>query len=453
MFDFFFIRQSYDFYGINDYFYGRNNCRFGYIDTGLRMFFFIRFNRFLIALVSALIMLLFSCGVRCMSILSVKVFNGLLIFDSIRFYLIILVLLLGFYRQIMFYNVLSDGVRVYLFFRLGFTVLSFCVNHCIIFWVVYELSMLPLLYLIFRESPYSERFLAGWYFCSYLLRTSLPLILVLLYLSVIKDSLLFRDWKYEGSVYLIVYYLLSFIFFTKVPLVPFHTWLPIVHAEATSIVSIFLRGYIMKLGLLGVYRCVSFIFDDGFLWYLFLCCALSVSFLIVSCSELDGKRWLAFLSLAHIVVPFLGFFIGDWPSINFSFFYCLGHGLSAGIVFGLLWYFYDVSHSRKWILLKSSIKGVSLMMIVVFSLLSLCSFPITVQFFCEVGLVRQRFGFLVYLIFWCFYLFFGGLVPLVLCGHLLIRREYYECIDTCYYSHLHFLVFLCLWCYFGILVL
>lgn len=375
------------------------------------------------------------------------------IFDSISFYLIILVLLLGLYRQIMFYNILGDVVRVYLFFRLGFTVLRFCVNHCVVFWCVYELSMLPLLYLIFRESPYSERFLAGWYFCGYLLSTRLPLILILLYLSLVKDSFLFSEWSYNGCVSLVVYYLLSFIFFTKVPLVPFHTWLPIVHAEAISIVSIFLRGYIMKLGLLGVYRCASFIFSGSFLWYLFLSCIVSIFFLITSCSELDGKRWLAFLSLAHIVVPFLGFYIRDWSNIKFSFFYCLGHGLSAGIVFGLLWCFYDVSHTRKWILLKSRIKGISLMRIVVFRLLRLCSFPTTIQFFCEVGLVRQRFGLFMYLLFWCFYLFFGGLVPLILCGHLLIRRECYEAVGAYYYSHFYFLVFLCLWCYFGILIL
>nr|YP_009049020.1 NADH dehydrogenase subunit 4 [Taenia arctos]BAP10793.1 NADH dehydrogenase subunit 4 [Taenia arctos] len=417
------------------------------------MFFFVSFSSFLIVSISLFVILLFSCGINCMSIFNANVFSGVLIFDSISFYLIILVLLLGLYSQVMFYHILSDEARVYLFFSLSFTVLSFCVNHCVVFWVVYELSMLPLLYLVFSESPYSERFLAGWYFCGYLLITSLPLILVLLYLSIINDSFLFSEWSYKGNAYLVVYYLLSFIFFTKVPLVPFHTWLPIVHAEATSIVSIFLSGYIMKLGLLGVYRCVSFIFSGSFLWYLFLCCIISVFFLITSCSELDGKRWLAFLSLAHIVVPFLGFFVGDWSSINISFFYCLGHGLSAGIVFGLLWSFYDVSHTRNWILLKSSVNGVGFMIVAIFSLLSLCSFPVTIQFFCEVSLVSQSFGVLMYLLFWSFYLFLGGVIPLILCGHLLIRSECYECVSVCYYPHFYFLIFLCLWCYFGIIVL
>lgn len=82
--------------------------------------------------------------------------------------------------------------------------------------------MLPLLYLIFCDSPYSERFIAGWYFAVYLLFTSLPLILILLYLSYVKSSLFFSSWRFSSD-YLIFYVVLAFIFFTKVPLFPFHT--------------------------------------------------------------------------------------------------------------------------------------------------------------------------------------------------------------------------------------
>ncbi|VDL58336.1 unnamed protein product, partial [Hymenolepis diminuta] len=266
-------------------------------------------------------------------------FSQYLIFDSMSFYLILLVLLLGLYSQSFFFTFLSREVRGFLFLSLFFSIMCFCVNHAIIFWCFYELSMLPLLYLIFKESPYSERFLAGWYFACYLLVTSLPLILFLLYLSM-------------------------------VPLVPFHTWLPIVHAEATSIVSIFLSGYIMKLGLLGVYRCSYFIFDSCLFTYLFVCFVISIFFFITAARELD-----AFLSLAHITVPFLAFFIRDCGGINYSFFYCLGHGLRAGIVFGLF---------RNWLLLKSSINCKSGIFLVVLSLLRLCSFPPTIQFFCEI---------------------------------------------------------------------
>nr|UEC44188.1 NADH dehydrogenase subunit 4 [Taenia tianguangfui] len=418
------------------------------------MFFFFSISWFLVVFIFMVCTLLFSVGVNCSSLFSLIVFNKVFLFDSISFYLVVLVIFLGLYSQVLFVDVLTNSVRLYLVLSLVFSVFSFCINHSVIFWCVYELSMLPLLYLIFKESPYSERFLAGWYFGGYLLITSLPLILILFYLSFINNSFFFTDWVYNRDINNIIYYLLSFVFFTKVPLVPFHTWLPIVHAEATSIVSIFLSGYIMKLGLLGVYRSAYFVYDSSFISYLFICFLTSICFFIVASNELDGKRWLAFLSLSHIVIPFLAFYISDWSSINFTFFYCLGHGLSAGIVFGLLWCFYDLSNSRNWLLLKSSINGVGLSLLVIFCLLSLCSFPTTIQFFCEVNLVTQSSDNFIYLLFWFVYLFMGGLVPLVLCGHLLIRSEFFESLNNnSNYPHFYFLILLCFWCYFGFIIL
>nr|YP_006073388.1 NADH dehydrogenase subunit 4 [Diplogonoporus grandis]BAL73070.1 NADH dehydrogenase subunit 4 [Diplogonoporus grandis] len=383
---------------------------------------------------------------------SVVVSNGYFLFDSVSFYLILLVFFLGLYGVFNTLLGIKSESLWFLGLSLAFTVLCFCSNHCILFWCFYELSMLPLLYLIFCDSPYSERFIAGWYFAVYLLFTSLPLILILLYLSYVNSSLFFSSWSFSSD-YLIFYVVLAFIFFTKVPLFPFHTWLPIVHAEATSIVSMFLSGYIMKLGILGIYRCTPFIFSSNLAVYIYLCCIFSVFFLITASSELDGKRWLAFLSLSHILVPLIGFFVSDWSGINLSFFYCLGHGVSAGLVFGFLWFFYDVSNTRNLVLLKSGLGGLLPTLVVTFGLLSLCSFPPTIQFFCEVFLLSSSTFSVIYCAFWGFYLFFAGLVPLVLCGHILIRGESFE---GCYYALFSFsflFLYLCFWCYLGIFMI
>lgn len=416
------------------------------------MFKFYRVNFFLVKFLVIFFLTIMGGGFLLFGG-GLTVFKEYIIFDSISFYLVLLVLFLGIYSQLRFWGYFHIDGLIYLWFSLIFRIFCFCLNHSILFWVFYELAMLPLLYLIFKESPYSERFLAGWYFSCYLLITSLPLILILLYLSYINNTCFFKAWSGENFSSLSLLILLSFVFFTKVPLFPFHTWLPIVHAEATSIVSIFLRGYIMKLGLLGVYRCTYFIFNNDMLIYLGVCCVFSIFFLVSSSVELDGKRWLALLRLAHIVVPFLAFFISDWSSICYSFFYCFGHGLGAGIVFGILWYFYEVSKSRKWLLLKCGIGGGCVMLFIIFSLLSLCSFPPTIQFFCEIGLIKFSFGSFLFLIYWSFYLFLGGLVPLILCGQLLIRCEFYE--NYCYesYCFYNFVFFLCIWCYLGFILL
>nr|UFQ88630.1 NADH dehydrogenase subunit 4 [Anthocephalum sp. LRP 10372] len=395
--------------------------------------------------------LLYSGGISLSSLFG-NVCSDLILLDSLSFYLITLVFLLGFMSLSSVGSSFSVSTKFFLFLSLLFSCLCFCVNHAVLFWCFYELSMLPLLYLIFKDSPYSERFIAGWYFTVYLLITSLPLILTLLYLGSANGTLVISEWGHSAAS-LSVYVVLCFIFFTKVPLSPFHTWLPIVHAEATSIVSIFLSGYIMKLGLLGVFRCGSFIFSSWFYPYLFFCCVLSIFFIVTASNEMDGKRWLAFLSLSHIVVAFLSFFSCSWESLNLSFIFCLGHGLSAGLVFGLLWLFYETTNSRNWLLLKDGVSGNAILLSCLFAMLSLCSFPPTLQFFCEVNLLLES-TYSVYLtLFWCFYLFFGGLVPLVLCGHSIIRVESVETVS--YSSVCFFMLFfyLSVWCYLGIFVI
>lgn len=417
----------------------------------MRMFKFFRISWFLVVSIILCGLLVFRVGASFLKC-GFSILTSLFLFDSLSFYFLLLVIFLGVYTKFIFYKNFTSTVRVFLSISLVFRCVRFFLNHAILFWCCYELSMLPLLYLIFLESPYSERFLAGWYFSCYLIITRLPLVLILLYIGLIENRFLFSEWSLSLD-FVSILVVLAFIFFTKVPLFPFHTWLPIVHAEATSIVSIYLRGYIMKLGLLGVYRCCKCIFNSRFILYLFLALVVRVIFLIISSGELDGKRWLAFLRLSHIVIPFFGFFISDWSIINYSFFYCLGHGLSAGILFGLLWCFYDICGSRNWLLLKSSVSGGFIMYIVVFRFLSLCSFPTTIQFFCEVGFIWSSCYSFIYIVFWLCYLFCGGLIPLVLAGHLLIRCEYIDS-DLCrYFKFLNLLIFLLLWCYVGFIVL
>nr|UFQ88618.1 NADH dehydrogenase subunit 4 [Anthocephalum sp. LRP 10375] len=405
----------------------------------------------LVAVFLGVTLLLFSNGITLCGLFSC-ISSSWFVFDSLSFYLVVLVFMLGVLSLTSLGSEFVSSTKFYLLLSLGFSALCFCVNHAVLFWCFYELAMLPLLFLIFKDSPYSERFIAGWYFTVYLLITSLPLILTLLFIGSCNGTLLLNCWSFDACPFSI-YVFLCFVFFTKVPLSPFHTWLPIVHAEATSIVSIFLSGYIMKLGLLGVFRCGSFLFSSGFYPYLVFCCVLSVFFIITASAEMDGKRWLAFLSLSHIVVAFLSFFSCSWESVSLSFIFCLGHGLSAGLVFGILWLFYDSTNSRNWLLLKDGVTGKIALFSCLLAMLSLCSFPPTLQFFCEVNLLLEGSYSFYITIFWCFYLFFGGLVPLILCGHCMIRTEATEAVNYYTTSFFSLFFYLVLWCYLGIFLL
>lgn len=119
----------------------------------------------------------------------------------------------------------------------------------------------------------------------------------------------------------------------------------------------------------------------------------------------------------------LGFGLFDYVEV--SFFYCLGHGLSAGVMFILLWVLYEVTGSRNWFLVKRGIsKRLFNRICCGACLCTVASLPPTIQFFSEVFIVYIRGCYsIVFVIGVMFYLFFGGLVPVFLLGHLL-RRHY-----------------------------
>lgn len=158
--------------------------------------------------------------------------------------------------------------------------------------------------------------------------------------------------------------------------------------------------------------------------YVLLCFLGSVLFYFAASRELDGKRWLAFLRLSHILIASGCLCVGGWDLGGPCFLYCLGHGLSAGLTFLLLWLIYDVSSTRNLFLLKRGVSGRLLFRVLCCSALcTVCSLPPTVQFFCEVSLMvgATVFRSLFVLVLYGF-LFLGGLIPLFLLGTLLTRH-------------------------------
>nr|YP_010514536.1 NADH dehydrogenase subunit 4 [Diplodiscus mehrai]UXL86267.1 NADH dehydrogenase subunit 4 [Diplodiscus mehrai] len=372
--------------------------------------------------------------------------------DAVSLYLVLLSVFLWLSLSFLFGRV-SAVSKVYVTLSVISSLVCYCCVHCLVFWVFYELAILFLLLLLVTESPYSERYLASWYLLGYVVLTSLPMLLCLFYLSVESGSFDMRTWfSSEGSSALLshsVLLVLGVMFVTKVPLPPFHVWLPIVHAEASSIVSVCLSGYIMKLGLLGVCRMCCSVLPSGLFssGYMLVCMALAVLFFFSAARELDGKRWLAFLSLSHIIVAAICLSVVSFSGSALAFIFSVGHGLSAGVVFILLWLVYEVSGSRNWFVLKFCLSSSLLMRCLMASgVCTVASLPPTLQFFTEVSVVSES-GYVSLLFVYVFflYLFFSGLVPLFLIGGLLSRHFSVSFGDAGVYGYFSSVFFLVLW--------
>nr|AFD18196.1 NADH dehydrogenase subunit 4 [Cichlidogyrus sclerosus] len=300
-----------------------------------------------------------------------------------------------------------------------FSVLCFISNDMLLFWVTYELSILALVFCVLVGSPYSERFLAFWYLVGYVGSTSLPLLVSVLYVGVLGLSTSFvnNSANISGD-FGFMWILFVILFATKVPLPPFHSWLPVVHAEASTFVSVCLSGFIMKLGIVGIYRFVlpGFSLSAGSLVLL----VVYSSLVICSClSELDTKRWLAYMSLGHIVVGVVGLFYGQ-DYVTEAPLYCLGHGFSASILFVLFLYLYESLGSRNWLSVSLSGRlGVAVIVILSLSLLTASSFPPSLNFFSEVFILNMSFFNMGLVLSYSLYLFVGGLVPVLALSYLL----------------------------------
>nr|AKP19669.1 NADH dehydrogenase subunit 4 [Gyrodactylus sp. FY-2015] len=285
-----------------------------------------------------------------------------------------------------------------------FSVLCFNCNNIIAFFVFYETSIILLLFSLFIGSPYSERSLAGWYFLGYLVFGGVPLLVICIYTYVGCTSILIN---YNNDA---LNYLFFLLFITKVPLFPFHSWLPIVHAEANSYVSIMLSGYVMKLGLVGIIRLFN-LSGEVIMVYCLLFFFASCFFFISCFLELDNKRWLAFLSLGHISVGIVG--VLSIPS-NEEFLlgsFSLGHALSVTFLF---YFFYIQSSSvgsRNWIVLINN-NNTSMVWLIALGCLSLIAFPPSILFFNEVFIFLSSSSITSLLSIFYLYIFLSVLGPI-----------------------------------------
>nr|YP_009524387.1 NADH dehydrogenase subunit 4 [Lepidotrema longipenis]AXR86347.1 NADH dehydrogenase subunit 4 [Lepidotrema longipenis] len=303
------------------------------------------------------------------------------------------------------------------------SLICFLTNNILVFWLSYELTIFPLLFLILFWSPYSERFIASWYLMGYILFTSLPMLLIFIiyYFNNLNLSALVYTYN---NINILLVIILSFIFFTKVPYPPFHSWLPIVHAEASNLVSMALSGYVMKLGLIGIFR-FCLLNNLYFLeFYLFICFFFSLYFLCSAIKELDYKRWLAYLSLSHIQIAGVGLLVSYFLNYEQVFLYSLGHGLSAILLFFFLGQLADLTGSRNWlILLNANQNGIIFLTFFSLGLLTAASFPPTLQFFIEVNILSQS-QFYYFLIFcFIFYIFLAGLVPMLILASSIVNAQ------------------------------
>lgn len=262
----------------------------------------------------------------------------------------------------------------------------FCSNNLLLLYFFYELSLIPIIYIIIKWGSYPERSLSALMLLLYTSLFSLPLIGGLLSLFYITSSFLFLIPFSLRDTSFLISFLIFLAFSVKLPIYGLHFWLPIAHVEAPTFGSIILAGVLLKLGGAGLVRFLPFIdvvslksVGVGYI-VVFLVFAS-----IVCCFQSDFKRLVAYSSVSHIIAIPLLIVSSSQLRIQTVLLVIVFHGLSSPVLFAIVGSLYSFYSTRQLALIRGLLLISPLMSLVcIFSFLFTLAAPPYPSFFSEV---------------------------------------------------------------------
>ncbi|MFU8811780.1 MAG: complex I subunit 4 family protein [Balneolaceae bacterium] len=239
---------------------------------------------------------------------------------------------------------------------------AFAALDLVVFYVFFELSLIPMYFLIGIWGG-AGRIQATIKFFIYTLVGSLIMLVALLYLGYAAGAAtgLFEftaDWRYisgpEFTLGLVeqtwLFLAFALAFCIKVPLFPFHTWLPYAHTEAPTAGSVVLAAIMLKLGTYGLLRVTLPVFPNAFMEFAPYLATLAVIGIIygalVAMVQKDVKKLVAYSSVSHLGFVVLGIFAFNTIAVQGAIIQMVNHGLSTGALFLLVGMIYDRRHTR-----------------------------------------------------------------------------------------------------------
>lgn len=237
----------------------------------------------------------------------------------------------------------------------------FCALDLVLFYIFWEVMLIPMYFLIGVWGG-ERRIYAAVKFILYTMLGSFLMLLGILYLYYAHGGTTFNLLEItqnlsSGAVqltgaeefWLFMAFLLAFVI--KVPMFPFHTWLPDAHVEAPTAGSVILAGVLLKMGTYGLLRFCLPLFPEASISaapYISVLAIIGIIYgALVAMVQPDLKKLVAYSSVSHMGLVVLGIFAFTMQGLQGSTLQMLNHGLSTGALFLLVGMIYDRRHSRE----------------------------------------------------------------------------------------------------------
>nr|APX40013.1 NADH dehydrogenase subunit 4 [Lachnaia pubescens] len=234
--------------------------------------------------------------------------------------------------------------------------LTFSSSNLFIFYLFFEVSLIPTLLLIVGWGYQPERLEAGLYLLFYTMIFSLPMMVVIFSIYFKYNTLNFLSFSFQLES-LMYYICMNMVFFVKIPMFFVHLWLPKAHVEAPVSGSMILAGVMLKLGGYGLLRFMRLFMTLTYINFYIILISLVGGFLVslICLRQSDMKSLIAYSSVAHMGLALSGIMTLTVWGFNGSLILMLGHGLCSSGLFCLANISYERVGSRSLYLNKGMI--------------------------------------------------------------------------------------------------
>ncbi len=222
-----------------------------------------------------------------------------------------------------------------------------------LFYLFWEAMLIPMFILIGVWGGQNRVYAAIKFFLYTLVGSLLMLVgIVVLYYQGDRtlDILVLSSLQYPLKLQYWLFLAFFAAFAVKVPMFPFHTWLPDAHTEAPTAGSVILAGVLIKMGAYGFLRFSMPMFPDATMFFLQPILILSIIAIIygalVCFAQKDFKRLIAYSSVSHMGFVTLGLFALNTQGIEGGILQMLNHGIITGAMFLMIGMIYERTHTR-----------------------------------------------------------------------------------------------------------